>query len=81
MYSFCAMYSLRMSFWSVPRELRPVDALLLGDARYIASRIAAGELMVIDIVTWPSGMPSNRISMSSSESTATPHADLAQRPR
>ena len=31
MYSFCAMYSFRMSFCSVPESLRPVGALLFGD--------------------------------------------------
>ena len=35
--------------------------------------MAAGELMVIDVVTSPSGMPSKSISMSWSEVTATPH--------
>ncbi len=33
----------------------------------------AGPLMVIDVVTWSSGMPSNSSSMSRSVSTATPH--------
>ena len=32
MYSFCAMYSLRMSVWIVPRSLSRGDALLLADA-------------------------------------------------
>ncbi len=31
MYSFCAMYSLRMSFWRVPEILRPVGTLFFGD--------------------------------------------------
>ena len=35
--------------------------------------MGAGELMVIDVVTSPSGIPSNSVSMSSSEVTATPH--------
>ena len=34
--------------------------------------IAAGALIVIDTVTSSSGMPENSVSMSSSESTATP---------
>ena len=41
--------------------------------RYIAKIIAAGELMVIDVVTSPSGMPSNSVSMSASDVTLTPH--------
>ena len=40
---------------------------------YMAQRMAAGELMVMLVLTSPSGMPSNRISMSASELTATPH--------
>ncbi len=34
--------------------------------------IAAGALIVIDTLTWSSGMPANSVSMSSSESIATP---------
>ena len=41
-------------------------------ARYIAKRIGAGELMVIDVVTDPTSIPLNSVSMSSTESTATP---------
>ncbi len=44
--------------------------------------MAAGELMVIDVVTWPSGMPSKRVSMSRQRGdrhAALPH--LAQRQR
>ena len=33
MYSFCAMYSFRMSFCRVPEMLRPGHALLLGDGQ------------------------------------------------
>ena len=35
--------------------------------------IAAGPLIVMDVEMAPGSMPSNRISMSRSESTATPH--------
>src|SRR3989337_2679102 len=38
----------------------------------MAQRTAAGELMVIEVVTSCSGIPSKRISISASESTATP---------
>ena len=34
--------------------------------------IAAGALMVIETVTWSSGIPRNSVSMSSTVSTATP---------
>ena len=42
-------------------------------AMYIAQMIAAGELIVIEVVMSASGSPSSRISMSASEETATPH--------
>jgi hypothetical protein len=35
--------------------------------------MAAGELIVIDVVTRSSGMPSNSVSASASDVTATPH--------
>ncbi len=74
MYSFCAMYSLRMSFCSVPETCCAMSTpCFSATARYIAKRIGAVELMVIEVVTSPSGMPSNSVSMSASESTATPH--------
>ena len=34
--------------------------------------IAAGALIVIETVTWPRSIPANSVSMSSSESIATP---------
>jgi IS5 family transposase len=39
----------------------------------MAKTIAAGPLIVIEVVTLSSGIPSKRISISFSESTATPH--------
>ena len=39
----------------------------------MAQITGAGELMVIETVTSASGMPRNRISMSSSELMETPH--------
>ena len=56
----------------VPPRASGGDALLLGTHTYMARIIAAGALMVIDVVTWSSGMPANRSSMSASVSTATP---------
>ena len=73
MYSFCAMYSFRMSFCSVPESFAQSTPCCSATARYIAQRTEAGELMVIETVTSPSGMPPKRISMSSSELMATPH--------
>ena len=66
------MYSLSTSFWTVPRS-RAGDALLLGDELVGRSRSsAAGALIVIDVETSPSGMPASSVSMSASESIATP---------
>ena len=73
MYSFCAMYSFRMSFCSVPESRVQSTPCCSATARYIAQRIDAGELMVIETVTSPSGMPRNSVSMSSSDEIATPH--------
>jgi hypothetical protein len=74
MYSFCAMYSLRMSFCRVPDTLPAISTpCFSATARYIAKRIGAVELMVIEVVTSPNGMPSNSASMSARESMATPH--------
>ena len=71
-HSFCAMYSLRMSVWIVPRSFPRGTCCSSPTTRYIASAIAADELIVIDVETSPSGIPPKRISMSSSESIATP---------
>ena len=73
MYSFCAMNSFRMSFWMVPERRCQSMPRRFATARYIANIIGAGALMVIDVVTSPSGMPSNIASMSSSDATFAPH--------
>ena len=50
MYSFCAMYSLRMSFCSVPETcFRTSTPCFSATARYMAKRIGAVELMVIEV--------------------------------
>jgi hypothetical protein len=67
------MYSLRMSFWSVPEIFRKSAPCFSATTRYIASSTEAGALMVCETVTSSSGMPSKRTSMSASEETATPH--------
>ncbi len=72
MYSFCAMYSLRMSFCSVPPRRCSGTPCSSATPKYMARRIGAGELMVIEVVTSPTSMPWNSVSMSSSESIATP---------
>ena len=53
MYSFWAMYSFRMSFWSVPPTLDQGVPCFSATARYMASAIGAVELMVMEVVTAP----------------------------
>src|SRR6266567_2959179 len=55
MYSFCAMYSLRMSFWSVPEIFFQSAPCFSATARYMAQMTAAGELMVIGVVAHQGG--------------------------
>ena len=50
-------------------------------AMYIAQMIAAGLLMVIDVVIWSSLIPSNRVSMSANDETATPQVPNSPAPR
>ena len=73
MYSFCAMNSLRMSFWIVPESFFKSAPCFSATTRYIAKIIGAGELIVIDDVISSRAMPSNSRSISASETTDTPH--------
>src|ERR1035437_1797618 len=73
MYSFCAMNSLRMSFWMVPDSVCQSAPCFSATTRYIAKIMAAGELIVIDVVMSPTEMPSNSVSMSASDVMFTPH--------
>ena len=73
MYSFCAMYSFRMSFCSVPEIFFQSAPCFSATTRYIAHNALAGELMVIETVVFSRSIPRNKISISSSESMATPH--------
>ncbi len=73
MYSFCAMYSFRMSFCSVPLIFVQSAPCFSATARYIAHSTLAGLLMVMLTVIFSRSIPLKRISMSSSESMATPH--------
>ena len=72
MYVPRAMYSLRTSFWIVPVSFEPGMPWRSAASWYMSSRLEAGALIVIDVETSSSGNPSNRTSMSSSESMATP---------
>ena len=69
-HSFWAMYSLRMSAWIVPASRSGPMPRRSAAATKKASMIAAGALMVIETETSSSGMPSNSVSMSSSDETA-----------
>ena len=79
MYSFCAMNSLRMSFWIVPEMVFQSAPCCSATTRYIAKIIGAGELIVIDVVMSASEMPSNRRSMSASDMMLTPHLPTSPR--
>src|SRR5215813_1459141 len=70
MYSFCAMYSLRMSFCSVPDTFFHSAPCFSATTRYMAHNTEAGELIVMETVVFSRSMPLKRISMSSSESMA-----------
>ena len=61
-----------MSFWIVPRIWSAGTPCFSATATYMASRIAAVPLIVNDVDTLPSGMPSKIASMSASVSIATP---------
>src|SRR5579862_5638479 len=73
MYSFCAMYSFKISFCNVPEIFFQSAPCFSATARYIAQITEAGELIVIEVVTSASGILSNSVSMSASELIATPH--------
>jgi hypothetical protein len=66
------MYSLRMSFWTVPRSAAGSTPCCSATSSYRRRSSDAGALIVIEVETSPSGMPARRISMSASESIATP---------
>ena len=73
MYSFWAMYSLRMSFWSVPRSFARGMPRFSAAAMYIAQITGAGLLIVIEVVILSSGMPSKQDLHVGQRETATPH--------
>src|SRR5450759_1286352 len=72
MYVPRAMYSLRMSFWVVPLTWERETPCFSAAATYMASRTAAEELIVIEVLTVPSGSSSSRTYMSASELIGTP---------
>jgi hypothetical protein len=66
------MYSLSTSFWMVPRSFSGATPCSSPAIWYISSSRLAGALIVIEVETSSSGMPSNRTFMSSTVSIATP---------
>ena len=70
--SFCAWYSFKMSFCSVPPKRARGVPLRSACAMNIENKTAAGELMVIEVVILPKSMSRYRSSMSSTVSIATP---------
>ncbi|CAM5730276.1 hypothetical protein SALBM311S_00437 [Streptomyces alboniger] len=72
MYVPRAMYSLSTSFWIVPVSLPALTPCSSATSWYSSRRRAAGALIVIDVETLSSGIPSNSTRMSSTESIATP---------
>jgi hypothetical protein len=66
------MYSLSTSFWMVPVSCVPAMPCCSATSWYISSSVAAGALIVIEVLTLSSGNPANRVRMSSRESIATP---------
>jgi hypothetical protein len=57
----------------VPDSSRQLAPCFSATTRYIAKIIAAGELIVIDVVMSLRQMPSNSVSMSASDVMFTPH--------
>ena len=55
--SFCAWYSFKMSFCSVPPSCARETPAFSAWATNIASSTAAGELIVIDVVVDPRSIP------------------------
>ncbi len=71
-HSFWAMYSLRMSFWRVPRRSAQSTPCSSAATSRKAKRIWAGPLIVIDTDTSPRGIAAKSAFMSSTVSMATP---------
>ena len=66
------MNSLRMSFWMVPVSAECATPCSSAATMYMAMTGSTAPFMVIDTLMRSSGMPSKRICMSATESTATP---------
>src|SRR5881275_63377 len=71
-HSFCATYSFRMSVWQVPESRFGSFPRASPSATYMASRIQAVGLIVIETEMRSRSIPSKSASTSSRVSTATP---------
>jgi hypothetical protein len=78
-HSFCAMYSLRISFCTVPVSFSEGTPCFSPTTMYMASRIEAGALMVMEVEISSSLIRSKSISISCSESMATPQIPTSPR--
>jgi len=76
---FWAMNSLSMSFWIVPLICESSTPWRSAAAQYIAQRTEAGGLIVMDVLTFPIGIPLMRTRKSSRVSMATPHLPTSPR--
>ena len=61
-----------MSFWMVPFRSLGDAPCFSATTMYMASSMAAGALMVMEVLTFSRGMPLKRVSTSARESMATP---------
>ena len=80
-HSFWAMNSLSMSFCMVPPTLSQATPCLSASARYMASATDAVQLIVIEVVTWSSGISRNSVSKSASVEIDTPSRPTSPRAR
>ncbi|OLE37458.1 MAG: hypothetical protein AUG00_08145 [Candidatus Rokubacteria bacterium 13_1_20CM_2_70_7] len=80
-HSFWAMNSLSMSFCIVPPTRSQATPCWSATARYMASAIDAVQLIVIDVVTSPSGMSAKSRAKSSSVEIDTPSLPTSPRAR
>ena len=80
-HSFWAMNSFSMSFCIVPPTRLHDTPCFSAMARYMASATDAVQLIVIDVVTSPSGMSANSRSKSSRVEIDTPSLPTSPRAR
>ncbi len=65
-------YSFKMSFCIVPLNFSAGTPCFSATTMYMANKIAAGELIVMEVLTRSRGILWKSVSMSSRESMATP---------